>query len=151
MGSLTVVWKNYVIILISSSDNFDNSDTFHTFNMDSHCLKQGKLQGTVPSRIADGGACLLKENVILAIEHKEFPSRNHGLYLLTIAEDPEKRTLEIKSELWNAEKKNEKVFKKIYALFVYKEKVYLFGECFCSREMLEVNLWQFDESKIFFG
>ena len=82
---LHVIFENYMILLQSFSYlGPQNYETFHTFNIKIHELKEEKSQGEVPCEIIKNGACLYNENTILALgKTKDNGSHGNEIFFLT--------------------------------------------------------------------
>jgi len=89
--------------------------------MDSHELREAKLQGNVPERILDKGACMYDKNRILILGNNKDSAQD--LFLFTITEGTE---LSVKSEVWLKGNKKE-AFKKAWSFYKYKDEFYVFG------------------------
>jgi len=113
--------------------------------MDSHELREEKLQGKTPERILDNGACMYDENTILMIGGNSKESAQ-DLFLFTITEGTE---LSVKSEVWLKDKKKE-VFNKIWSFYKYKNEFYVFGmRMDLESSKIFEGLWKLNKSRGF--
>ncbi len=145
IGSVNVVFKDYILIFQGESDDSQSNKIFYTFNMNSHELKEGKLQGKIPERILDNGACMYDENTILMIGNSKGSAQD--LFLLTITEGIE---LSIKSEMWLKDKKKE-VFNNIYSFYKYNNEFYVFGiRTDLESSKIFEGLWKLNKSRFSF-
>jgi len=140
IGSIPVLFKNYVITLDSES-----SEIFHTFIMDSHELKEGKLEGSIPCKIAQNGACTYEENVLLVLgKISEKAERYKDLFLLTISEDPEESgKLIIESKIWYEGEESNEGFQEISGIYKYQNELYVLGVFGGTQNLWKLNLGKF--------
>jgi len=124
---LHVVFKNFIIILESDS-SASSYENFQTLNLETHELKEGKIQGQVPGQIYHHGACLFNDNMILVNGKSYLHEEGPTLFLMTIIENTEERILEINSRIWFRRAGGLVYFTQMTPMFNYKGEIYKYGK-----------------------
>ncbi len=139
IGSMPIIFKNYAILL-----NDESPDTFHTFDMDSHEIKEGKFEGSIPNEIAENGACFYEEGMIILLGRiTEKAEKYKDLFLLEISEDPEELgKLRIESKIWYEGQDSSEGFLEVSGIYKYQSDLYVLGLYGETR-----GLWTFNQGK----
>ncbi len=152
VGSLHLVYKNYVIFFKSESDGPENRDIFHTFDLDSYELKEGKLKGKVPFKIVDKGICFFDEDTIFVIGYsgEDEEPKIESTFLFSIMEDPGEKILSISSRVKHQGKNMHAQFTEIHCLYKSRNQFFVIGNR--VRSFYETyfvrGFWRFDGSTI---